>query len=87
VGSLKNYRIILVCFQGKTFNITVILVYTPTTNAEEATVEWSYENLQDLLELTPKKDAIFFIETQNAVVGTQHIPIVSDKFDLGVQNE
>ena len=85
VGSLKNYRMILVCFQGKAFIITVILVYTPTTNAKEATVEWFYENLQVLLELTPKKDVIFITGNWNAVVGTQHIPRVSDKFDLGVQ--
>ena len=74
-------------FQGKPFNIMVIQVYTPTRNAEEAEFEWFYENLQDLLELTPKKDVIFIIGNWKAVVGTQHIPRMSDKFDLGVQNE
>ena len=60
--SLKNNRMISVCFQGKPFNITVIQVYAPTCNAEEAEVEWFYEDLQDLLELTPKKDPLFIIE-------------------------
>ena len=60
-------------------------VYAPTTKAEEAKVEWLYKDLQDLLELTPEKDVIFIIGNWNAVVGTQHIPRVSDKFDLGVQ--
>ena len=59
--NLKNSRMISVHFQGKPFNITVIQVYAPTNNAEEAEVEWIYENLQDLLELTPKKDVVFFI--------------------------
>ena len=59
--SLKNDRMISVCFQGKSFNITVIQVYAPTSNAEEAEVEWFYEDLQDLLELTPKKDVLFII--------------------------
>ena len=61
--SLKNNRIISVCFQGKPFNITVIQVYTPTSNAEEAEVEWVYEDLQDLFELTAKKDVLFIIGT------------------------
>ena len=61
--NLKNNRIISVCFQGKPFNITVIQVYTPTSNAEEAEVEWVYEDLQDLFELTAKKDVLFIIGT------------------------
>ena len=60
--NLKNYRMIFVCFQGKTFNVTVIQVYAPTTNATEADVERFYDDLQDLLELTPKKDVLFIIE-------------------------
>ena len=62
---------ILVCFQGKSFNITVIQVYTPITNAEEDEVEWFYEDLQDLLKLTPKKDVLFVIGDWNAKVGSQ----------------
>ena len=83
---LKNNKIISVRFQGKPFRITVIQVYAPTTNAEEAEVEWFYENLQDLLELTPKKDALFIIGDWNAK-GSQEIPRVRGKFGLGVQNE
>ena len=78
---------ISVRFQGKPFNITVIQVYAPTNNAEEAEVEWFYEDLQDLLELTPKKDILFIIENRNAKVGSQEIPGVTGKFSLGVQNE
>ena len=78
---------ICVCFQGKTFNITVIQVYDPTSNAEEAQVEWFYEDLQDLLEPTPKKDVLFIIGDWNAKVGSQEIPGVTGKFGLGVQNE
>ena len=78
---------ISVCFQGKLFNITVIQVYAPTSNAEEAEVEQFYEDLQDLIELTPKKDVIFIIGDWNAKVGTQEIPGVTSKFDLGIQNE
>ena len=74
------------CFQGKPFTITVIQVYTPTSNAE-AEVEWFYENLQDLLELTPKKDVLFIIGDWNTKVGSQEIPGVTGKFGLGVQNE
>ena len=74
------------CFQGKTFTITVIQVYTPTSNAE-AEVEWFYENLQDLLELTPKKDVLFIIGDWNTKVGSQEIPGITGKFGLGVQNE
>ena len=78
---------ISVCFQGKLFNITVIQVYAPTSNAEEAEVEQFYEDLQDLLELTPKKDVFFIIGDWNAKVGSQETPGVMGKFGLGVQNE
>jgi len=74
-------------FQGKPFNITVIQVYPPTSNAEEAEVEQFCEDLQDLLELTPKKDVLFIIGDWNAKVGSQEIPGVTGKFGLGVQNE
>ena len=76
---------IFVCSQGNPFNIMVIQVYAPTTNAEE--VEQFYEDLQDLLELTPKKDVLFIIGDWNAEVGSQEIPGVTGKFGLGVQNE
>ena len=78
---------ICVCFQGKPFNITVIQVYGPTSNTEEAEVEQIYEDLQDLLELTPKKDVLFTIGNWNAKVGSQEIPGVTGKFGLGIQNE
>ena len=78
---------ILVRFQGKSFNITVIQVYAPTGNAEEAEVEQFYEDLQDLLELTPKKDVFFIIGDWNAKAGSQEIPGVTGRFDLGRQNE
>ena len=74
-------------FQGKPFNIMIIQVYAPTSNAEEAEVEWFYEDLQDLLELTPKKDVLFIIGDWNAKVGSQETPGVTGKFGLGVQNE
>ena len=74
-------------FQGKPFNIMVIQVYAPTSNAKEAEVEQFYEDLQDLLELTPKKDVLFIIGDWNAKVGSQEIPRVTGKFGLGVQNE
>ena len=74
-------------FQGKPFNITVIQVYASTSNAEEAEFEWFYEDLQDLLELTPKKDVLFIIGYWNAKVGSQETPGVTGKFGLGVQNE
>ena len=74
-------------FQGKPFSITVIQVYAPTSNAEEAEVKWFYEDLQDFLELTPKKDIRFIVGEWNAKVGSQEIPGVTGKFDLGVQNE
>ena len=78
---------ISVCFQGKPFNITIIQVYAPTSNAEEAEVERFYEDLQDLLELTPKKDAIFIIGDWDAKVGSQETSGVTGKFDLEVENE
>ena len=78
---------ISVRFQGKSFNISVIEVYAPTTNAEEAEVEWFYEDLKDLLELTLKKDVLFIMGDWNAKVGSQETPGVTGKFDLGVQNE
>ena len=78
---------ISVRFQGKPFNITVIQVYAPTTNAKESEVDWFYEDLQDLLELTPKKDVLFIIGDWNAKVGSQEIPGVTGKFGLGVENE
>ena len=78
---------ISVHFQGKPFNITVIQVYGPTSNAKEAEVERFYEDLQDLLELTPKKDVLFIIGDWNAKVGSQEIPTVTAKFGLEVQNE
>ena len=84
---LKNDRMISVRFQGKPFNITVSQVYAPTSNTEEAEVERFYENLQDLLELTPKKDVLFKIGNWNAKVGSQETPGVTGNFGLGVQNE
>ena len=78
---------ISVHFQGKPFNIKVIQVYAPTSNAEEAEVEWFYEDLQDLLELTPQKDFLFIIGDWNVKVGSQETPGVTGKFGLGVQNE
>ena len=78
---------ISVHFQGKPFSITEIQVYALTSNAEEAEVEWFYEDLQDFLELTPKKDVLFIIGDWNAKVGSQETPGVSGKFVLGVQNE
>ena len=78
---------IYVCFQGKPFNIMVIQAYAPTSNAEEAEVEQFYEDLQDRLELTPKKDVLFIIGDWNEKVGSQEIPGVTGKFGLEVQNE
>ena len=78
---------ICVCFQGKPFNITVSQVYAPTSNTEKAEVEWFYEDLQGLLELTPKKDVLFITRDWNTKVGSQEIPGVTGKFGLGVQNE
>ena len=84
---LKNDRMISVRFQGKPLNIIVIQVYAPTSNAEGVEVEWFYEDKQDLLELTPKKDVLFLIGDWNAKVGNQEIPGVTDKLGLGVQNK
>ena len=78
---------ISVRFQGKPFNITVIQVYAPTSKAEEAEVERFYEDVQDLLELTPKKDVFFIIGDWNAKVGSQETPGVTGKFGLGMRNE
>ena len=85
--SLKNDRMISVRFQGKPFNITVILFYALTSNAEEVEVEGFYEDLQDLLELTPKTDVLFIIGDWNAKVGSQETPGVTGKFGLGIRNE
>ena len=78
---------ISVRFQGKPVNITVIQVYAPTSNTEEAEVEWFYEALQDVLELTPRKDVLFIIGDWNAKVGSQETPGVTGKFGLGIQND
>jgi len=86
-GNLKSNRMISVHFQGKPFNIIIIQVYAPTSNTEAAEVEQLYEDLQDLLELTPKKDVLFIIGDGNAKVGSQEIPGVTGKFGFGVQNE
>ena len=80
-------QMISVCFQGKPFNITEIQVYASTTNAKEAEVNWFYEELQDLLELTPKKDVLFIIGDWNAKVGNKEIPRVTGQFGLDVQIE
>ena len=85
--NLKNNRMISVRSQGNPFNIMVIQAYAPTSNTEEAEVEQFYEDLQDLLELTPKKDVLFVIGDWNAKVGSQETPGVTGKFGLGVQNE
>ena len=85
--NLKNDKVISVRFQGKPFNITVIQDYAPTSNAEEAEVEQFHEDLQDLLELTPKKDVLFIIGDWNAKVESQETPRVTGKFGLGVWNE
>ena len=85
--SLINDRMISVPFQGNPLNIMVIQVYTPTSNAEETEVEWFYEDLQDLLELTPPKNVLFIIGGWNAKAGSQETPGVTGKFGLGVQNE
>ena len=94
LGAISNthththtHRMISVCFQGKPFSLTVIQVYALTKNAEEAEAEWFYEDLQGLLELTPKKDVLFIIGDCNAKVMSQEIPGVTGKFGLGIQNE
>ena len=83
----KTTEMISVCFQGKPFNIMVIQVYAPTSNAQEAEVESFYEDLPDLLELTPKKDVFFIIKDWNAKAGSQEISGVTGRFDLGVQKK
>ena len=85
ISKMKEWS--LVCFQGKPFNITGIQVYALTSNAEEAEVEWFSEDLQDLLELTPKKDVIFILGDWNAKIRSQEIPGVTGKFGLGIENE
>ena len=85
--NLKNDRMISVCLQGKPFNITVIQLYASTSNAEETEVERFYEDLQDLLGLTPKKDVLFIIGDWNAKVGSQEAPGVTGRFGLGMRNE
>ena len=85
--NLRNDKMISVHSQGKPSDITVIQVCSPTSNAEEAEVEWFYEDLQDLLELTLKKDVLFIIGDWNAKVGSQEAPGVTGKFGLGVENE
>ena len=80
--NLKNDRMISVHFQGKPFNITVIQVYAPTSNTEEAEVEWFYEDLQDVLELTPKNDVLFIVGDRNVKVGSRETPRVTGKFGL-----
>ena len=86
-GNLKNDRMISLRFQGKPFNITEIQVYAPTSNAEKTEVGRLYEELQDLLELTPPKDVLFIIGDWNAKVGSQETPGVTGKFGREVQNE
>ena len=85
--SLKNDRMISVCLQGKSFSITVISVYALTSNAEETEVGWFYEDLQDLLEITPQKDVLSIIGDWNAKVGSKETPGVTGKFGLGMWNE
>ena len=87
LDAISKMTVISVHFQGKPFNITLIQVYAPTSNAEEAEVERFYEDLQDLLELTPKKEVLFIIGDWNAKVGNQMIPGVTGKFGLGMWNE
>ena len=85
--NLKNDRMISIHFQGKPFNIKIIQVYAPNSNSEEAEIEQLYEDQQDLLELTPKKEVIFTMGDWNAKIGSQETPGVTGKFGLGVQNE
>ena len=85
--NLINDRMTSVHFQGKPFNITVIQVYAPTSNTEKAEVKWFCEDLQDLLELTPKKDVLFMIGDWNAKVGSQETPGVTGKIGLGIRDE
>ena len=85
--NLKNDRMISVHFQGKPFNVIVIQAYASNSNTEEAEVEWFYEDLQDLLERTPKKDVFFILGNWNEKVGSQETPGVTGKFGLGICNE
>ena len=85
--NFKNDRMISVCFQGKSFNITVVQGYALTSNAKEAEVEWLYDDLQGLLELTPQKDVLSIIGYSNSKLRSQQIPGVTGKFGLGVHNE
>ena len=85
--NVKNGRMISVCFQGKPFSITIIQVYAPTSNDEEAEVEQFYEDLQDLLEVTSPKGVLFIIGDGNTKIGSQEIPGITGKFGLGVQNK
>ena len=85
--NFKNDRMISVHLHGKAFNITVIQVYAPTSNAEKTEAEWFYEDLQDLFELTPKKDILFILGDWNAKVGSREIPAITGTVALGVQNE
>ena len=87
LGAISKMHNDLYSFPRQTFNITVILVYAPTTNATEADIERFYDDLQDLLELTPKKDVLPIIEDWNAKLGSQEIPGVTGKFGPGVQNK
>ena len=87
LDAMSKTTVISVGFQGKPFNITVIQVYAPTSNAEEADVEQCYEDLQDLLEITPKKDVLYIIGDWNAQVVSQETPGVKGKFGLGTENE
>ena len=82
-----NYKTVSICFQGKPFNITIIQAYAQTINAGEVEFEWFFDDLQDLLELTPKKRCSFYYRDWNAKVGSQEIPGVTDKFGVGIQNE
>ena len=85
--NIKNDRMIYVHFQDKPFNVRVIQVNVPTTKAKDAEVEWFYDEPQDLLELTPKKDALTILDNRNAKAGSQEISGVTGKFGLGIQNE
>ena len=87
LDAISKMTMISVHFQGKPFNITVIQVCAPISYAEEADIEWFYEDLQDLLELTPKRDVLFIIADCNAKVGSQEIPGITGKFGFGLQNE
>ena len=85
--NFKNDGMISLRFQGKPFSITVVQVHPETSDADEAEIEWFYEDLQDLLELTPKKDVLFITGDWNEKGGSQEVPGVTGKFGLGVQNE